>query len=767
MSDSWKSQASQIFSRIEHSRHSAPFLYPVDTDAVSDYLALIKNPICLNDIKERMSIYKSRDEFVRDMDLVWENAFSYNAKGTKIYKKASTLKGIYHSIRANLWGIEAKTTEKRRLAKKRRKSETTRPRKNKSSKKETETENIQMKHLKEKSSGQVQGRVVDEDDIRRASTKRKHVHIRNESTTKKNKINKSDYLKGIAIPEPTESEEGNTRNKSSESMICSPDVINSATNDFSNFSTLERETSPSTYSVYTLVDLVSPKKRVLRKRKGRFDNVSKTRSSSTPIPKSSLTSIRKSNYSPGILNEGNSSSTIDLEMDKLATKNHFPEPSWVATSFPAYLKPWTPCVNNSSADVSKPTNERESSRILKEETIELKSSESIARDKSSRSIKHQSLFFSTKEVQPKLEVSSPESPSMGIGISKSAIPQLGSLFQESQTKPVLRVSGMFDSNNFDFIGRGNCVKGEKIINQDRVLLEYCSHMKNLPGILIFGVCDGHGLLGHVAAEFIRSRISAEVLKFLNSRSEQIMTTDLFEEALGFTLKQLNERLRYIIKSEEEAYNQILNRSGCVARPLDYGTTCVVAITDGINLTVANVGDSKIVCYTYANGRQGQKVRGKEPLSVEHSLKNSSERSRIKKSGGKVSDDLRLYPATMQFSVAKKLGLVINMSRALGHPALSKHGLSPTPEFKSMKLDPSTEYFLVAGSDGLWDVISTEEVGEVINEYFIGCAHSQTGRRVEEDILSELVEKANISWQKICLSDDISTIVVSMRNKSNH
>jgi len=155
------------------------------------------------------------------------------------------------------------------------------------------------------------------------------------------------------------------------------------------------------------------------------------------------------------------------------------------------------------------------------------------------------------------------------------------------------------------------------------------------------------------------------------------------------------------------------------------------------------------------------------LSVGHSLENSSERSRVKKNGGKVSKDLRLYPKTMPFLEAKKLGLVINMSRALGHPVLSKHGLSPTPEFKSMKLDPSTEYFLVAASDGFWDVISSEEVGKVINDNFIGCVHSQTGRSVEEDIGGELVEKVKIRWKKMCLSDDISTIVLTIRNKSNH
>ena len=214
-----------------------------------------------------------------------------------------------------------------------------------------------------------------------------------------------------------------------------------------------------------------------------------------------------------------------------------------------------------------------------------------------------------------------------------------------------------------------------------------------------------------------------------------------------------------------AYNTILNRSGCVARPLDFGTTCIIAITDGNNLTVANVGNSKIMSYTKAKGRQGEKIRGDEPLSADHNLQNSSERFRVKKSGGKISEDLRLYPETMKFMRAKKLGLLINMSRALGLPVVSKHGLSPTPQFKSIKLEPSTEYFLVAASDGLWGVISSEEVGEIINDNFIGYLHSQTGRTVEENIGIELVEEAETRWKNIGRSDSISVAVVSIKKKS--
>jgi len=279
---------------------------------------------------------------------------------------------------------------------------------------------------------------------------------------------------------------------------------------------------------------------------------------------------------------------------------------------------------------------------------------------------------------------------------------------------------------------------------------------------MFGVCDGHGLLGHVAAEFVRDRITDCVLKFLRDRRKDILTAEIFEETLEFAVRRLNERLRWMIEAEGEAYTTILTQSGCTPRPLDYGTTCVVAITDGSTLTVANVGDSKIMCYYYANGSQGEKVRGEIPLSVEHSLNNPKEVSRVTRNGGGVSETLRLYPKVMEFVQARKLGLSINMSRALGHPVLCKHGLSPTPEFKSIKLEPDMEYFLVAASDGLWDVFSSQEVGKVIHENLVGCLVSQIEHGVEEDIVRELINKAENRWKKKCFGDNISTVVVTIR-----
>lgn len=67
------------------------FLEPVDTEQVSDYLTIIKNPMDLGTIEQKLSIYKNLREFQNDVELVCSNAMTYNAPNTIYYKNAQKL----------------------------------------------------------------------------------------------------------------------------------------------------------------------------------------------------------------------------------------------------------------------------------------------------------------------------------------------------------------------------------------------------------------------------------------------------------------------------------------------------------------------------------------------------------------------------------------------------------------------------------------------------------------------------------------------------
>ncbi|KAJ3254242.1 Bromodomain containing protein 7 [Boothiomyces macroporosus] len=69
------------------------FLYPVDTTLVPDYANIIKNPMDLGTMKEKVlkKMYKDCEEFRKDFELVVRNAKLYNAPDTIYYKAADKL----------------------------------------------------------------------------------------------------------------------------------------------------------------------------------------------------------------------------------------------------------------------------------------------------------------------------------------------------------------------------------------------------------------------------------------------------------------------------------------------------------------------------------------------------------------------------------------------------------------------------------------------------------------------------------------------------
>ena len=62
----------------------APFIEMVDPnrDGAPDYFDIVKSPMALREVKNRIlsKKYKDVSEFKRDMDLIWENARKYNGE---------------------------------------------------------------------------------------------------------------------------------------------------------------------------------------------------------------------------------------------------------------------------------------------------------------------------------------------------------------------------------------------------------------------------------------------------------------------------------------------------------------------------------------------------------------------------------------------------------------------------------------------------------------------------------------------------------------
>lgn len=76
-------------------RHCQPFLYPVDPikEGIPQYLEIIKNPMDLSTVESKINEkkYKSIEETLIDLQLIWDNCKSFNMEESEIYKSAEAM----------------------------------------------------------------------------------------------------------------------------------------------------------------------------------------------------------------------------------------------------------------------------------------------------------------------------------------------------------------------------------------------------------------------------------------------------------------------------------------------------------------------------------------------------------------------------------------------------------------------------------------------------------------------------------------------------
>ncbi|XP_070611739.1 bromodomain adjacent to zinc finger domain protein 1A isoform X2 [Erythrolamprus reginae] len=93
---------------VELVRHddSWPFMKLVSKVQVPDYYDIIKKPIALNIIREKVNKceYKVASEFIEDVELMFSNCFEYNARNTSEAKAGTRLQAFFH-VQAQKLGL--------------------------------------------------------------------------------------------------------------------------------------------------------------------------------------------------------------------------------------------------------------------------------------------------------------------------------------------------------------------------------------------------------------------------------------------------------------------------------------------------------------------------------------------------------------------------------------------------------------------------------------------------------------------------------------
>uniref|UniRef100_A0A1A7XIU0 Remodeling and spacing factor 1 n=1 Tax=Iconisemion striatum TaxID=60296 RepID=A0A1A7XIU0_9TELE len=184
------------------------------------------------------------------------------------------------------------------------------------------------------------------------------------------------------------------------------------------------------------------------------------------------------------------------------------------------------------------------------------------------------------------------------------------------------------------------------------------------------------------------------------------------------------------EDEEEGEMCLPGMDGKEEPGSDSGTTAVVALIRGKQLIVANAGDSRCVV-----SEKGKAV----DMSYDHKPEDEVELARIKNAGGKVTMDGRVNGG-------------LNLSRAIGDHFYKRNKslppeeqmISAMPDVKVLTLNEDHDFMVIA-CDGIWNVLSSQEVVDFISERI---KPDQDGKvQALSSIVEELLEH--------CLAPDTS------------
>lgn len=229
---------------------------------------------------------------------------------------------------------------------------------------------------------------------------------------------------------------------------------------------------------------------------------------------------------------------------------------------------------------------------------------------------------------------------------------------------------------------------------------------------LFILCDGHG--------------GKETSSYIVNRLPMVIENDLKE----LSMNEIDHKLVYKVLTD--SFNKVDKEISTSFWSVYSGSTCniilVIKNKDSCYVYSANCGDSRAVLYNPSKNFY-------ERLSYDHKANDFDEIKRVNQSGGMV-----LY--------GRLLGQLA-VSRAFGDFNLKNQGLIVSPFIKMKEISTSEieNYQVIVASDGVWDVLSDEEVLNIIKP------NSKSAAQMSEIILNSALKNGSM--------DNISVISIRL------
>ena len=273
----------------------------------------------------------------------------------------------------------------------------------------------------------------------------------------------------------------------------------------------------------------------------------------------------------------------------------------------------------------------------------------------------------------------------------------------------------------------------------------------------YGVCDGHGPLGHLVSDFIKSNLTFIVYKHIKSLLIQKSNSIDFNSNNTINLNSVDDSFIDFPKLFKESFllmESKLSENKNIDIELS-GTTCISLLFCEDRIISSNIGDSRAIKGFYNELDNKWEYIA---LSRDHKPSDLDEAERIKSCKGKIhpyiDDDGKYVGPDRVWNEEEELpGLA--MSRSFGDEIAKKIGVYSEPEVKIFPYNEEDKFIVIA-SDGLWEYVSNKEVTDIVGKY-----HEKNDC---DGAVSKLYEISKERWIKYDdYIDDISIIVAFLDN----
>ncbi len=276
-----------------------------------------------------------------------------------------------------------------------------------------------------------------------------------------------------------------------------------------------------------------------------------------------------------------------------------------------------------------------------------------------------------------------------------------------------------------------CINGKKknkeLCGQDAhdiITKELGENMK------FFAVYDGHGLKGREASMMLKYEIRKRLINDKNKvtkfqRKEQVE-------------KYFKDAFKSIQKKFEKSNDYELSGSCAI---------CVLIID--YKMYSINLGDSRAVL-----GSKKSTKKVALEMSIDHKPSRDDEAKRINERGGEVTEK---QGGIARIFKKNEDGPGLAVSRTVGDIVAHDCGVVSEPEIIEKEIEPD-DAFVVIGSDGVWDLMSSPEV--------IGFIFDKMETK-KEFVAKMLAEESRNRWEVINLYKQKSMLDLAQSRESNN